>query len=59
MSKESILWAEKSSCIRKETDNIDILLISKNGDRKIVLPIRITSRPPSSIGKWNQLSQFR
>ena len=41
----------------KETDDIDILVTSKNGDRKIMQYIRITSRPPS-IRKWNQLSQF-
>ena len=30
---------------RKETVNIDILLTSRNGDRKIIQSIRITSRP--------------
>ena len=30
---------------RKETVNIDILVTSRNGDRKIMQSIRITSRP--------------
>ena len=32
---------------RKETVDIDILVTSRNGDRKIMQSIRITSRPPS------------
>ena len=47
------------SCARKETVDIDILVTSRNGDRKIMQSIRITSRLPSRIRKWNQLSQFR
>ena len=43
---------------RKETVDIDILVTSRNGDRKIMQSIRITSRPPSRKKKWNQLSQF-
>ena len=38
------------SCARKETVDIDILVTSKNGDRKIMQSIRITSRPPSRKG---------
>ena len=49
----------ESSCARKETVDVDILVIFRNGDRKIVQSIRITSRPPSRMRKWNQLSQFR
>ena len=30
------------SCARKETVEIDILIISRNGDRKIMQSIRIT-----------------
>ena len=37
----------ESSCARKETVDIDILVISRNGDRKIMQSIRITSRPTS------------
>ena len=48
-----------SSCARKETVDIDILVTSRVGDRKIMQSIRITSRPPSGIRKRNQLSQFR
>ena len=48
----------ESSCGRKETTDIDILLTSRNGDRKIMQSIRITSTPPSTKIKWNQLSQF-
>ena len=46
------------SCARKETVDIDILVTSRNGDRKIMQFIRITSRPPLRKRKWNQLSQF-
>ena len=49
----------ESSCARKETFDIDILVTSRNGDRKIIQSIRIMSRPPLRIRKWNQLSQFR
>ena len=48
----------ESSCARKETVDIDILVTSRNGDRKIMQSIRITSRPPSRKRKWNQLSKF-
>ena len=48
----------ESSCARKETTDIVILLTSRNGDRKIMQSIRITSTPPSTKIKWNQLSQF-
>ena len=47
------------SCARKETVDIDILKKSMSGDRKIMQPIRIMSRPPSRIRKWDHLSQFR
>ena len=43
----------------KETFDIDILVTSRNGDRKIMQSIRITSRPPLRTRKWNKLSQFK
>ena len=46
------------TCEKKEIVNIDILLTSRNGDRKIMQSIRIMSRPTSRKTKWNQLSQF-
>ena len=46
------------NCVRKETVDINILVTSRNCDRKIMQSIRITSRPPSRKRKWNQLSQF-
>ena len=46
------------SLVRKGTIDIDILVTSRNGDRKIMQSIRITSRPPLRKRKWNQLSQF-
>ena len=49
----------ESSCARKETADIDIFVTYRNGDRKIMQSIRIKSRPPSRIRKWNQFSQFR
>ena len=49
----------ESSCVRKETVDIDILVTSGNGGRKIMQSIRIMSRTPSRTRKWNQFSQFR
>ena len=46
----------ESSWARKETVDVDILVTSRNGDRKIMPSLR---RPPSKIKKWNQLGQFR
>ena len=46
------------TCARKETANTDILVTSRNGDRKIRQSIRMKSRPNLRKGKWNQLSQF-
>ena len=37
----------ETCCARKETVDIDILVTSRNGDRKIMQSIRITNRPPS------------
>ena len=37
------------SCARKETIDIDILVISRYGDKKIMPSFRITSRPPPRI----------
>ena len=48
----------ESSCARKETVDKDILVTSRNGDRKIMQSIKITSRPTPRKMKWNQLSQF-
>ena len=48
----------ESTCARKETANTDILVTSRNGDRKIMRSIRITSKASSRKKKWNQLSQF-
>ena len=50
---------KQSSCARKATVHIDILSTSRNGDRKIMQSIRMTSLPPSRKRRWNQLSQFR
>ena len=46
------------SYAKKETVDIDILVPSRNGDRKIMQFTRITSRSTSRKRKWNQLSQF-
>ena len=39
----------ESSCARKETVDMDILVTSRNSDRKIMQSIKITSRPPLRI----------
>ena len=46
----------ESSCARKETVDIDILVTSRNGGRKIMQSVRIASRTTSRKTKWNQLS---
>ena len=48
----------ESTCARKEIIDINILVTSRNGDRKIMQSIRIMIRPPLRIRKWNQFSQF-
>ena len=48
----------ESRCVRKETVDMDILVTSRKGDRKIIQFIKITSRPHSRKRKWKQLSQF-
>ena len=54
-SKESIL---ETSCLGKETVDIDILVTSRDSDRKIMQSIRITSTPLTRKSKSNQLSQL-
>ena len=49
----------ESSCARKETVDIDILVTSRNGGRKIMQSIKIRSRPTSRIKKWNQFGHFK
>ena len=44
--------------MRKETDDIDILIRFRNDDRKIMESIRIKGRPPMRITNWSHLSQF-
>ena len=46
----------ESSCARKETVDIDIPVASKNGDRKIMQSIRITSRLPRRTGSRTSLT---
>ena len=45
--------------IAREFQSLAVSEISCNSDRNIMQSIRITSRPPSTIRKENQLSQFR
>ena len=48
-----------SSCARKETVDIDTLVTSRNGDRKVMESIRITSRPPSRIREVEPAEQVQ
>ena len=48
----------ESSCTSKETVAKDVLVPSRNVDRKIIQSIRIMRRPPSRKGNWSQLSQL-
>ena len=43
----------ESNCVKKKTADIDILVTPKNGHRRIMQSIRITSRPPTRMRKWN------
>ena len=56
--KHSIGKELQSSYTKKETVDIDILATFRNGDRKFIQSIRITSRPSSRKKKWDQLSKF-
>ena len=47
------------SYARKETSGTDILVTSKNSDRKIMQSIRIKNRPPLRIKKWNQMDIYQ
>ena len=49
----------KSINFRFNTADTDILVTSRNGDRKKMQSIRIANGPLSRIRKWNKLSQFR
>ena len=49
---------QESSCARKETVDIDILVTSRNGGRKIMQSIKIRGRPTSRIKKWSQFGHF-
>ena len=48
----------ESSCAREETVDINILVTSRNGDRKTMQYIRTTNRTLTRKRKWNQLNQF-
>ena len=45
--KKTFYWQSipESSCAKKEIIDIDILVTSRNGDRKIMQSIRLTRRP--------------
>ena len=47
------------SCARKETVDIDILVTFRNGDRKIMQSIRITSRPSTKPKNIYQSNTYR
>ena len=48
-----------SSCARKQTLDRDILVTSRNGERKTMQSIRTTGRPILRKRKWSHLIQFR
>ena len=50
---------QESRRARKETVDIEILLTYRNGNRKMVLSIRITSKSAKRRSKWKQFIQFR
>ena len=52
--RKAFYWQRtaESSCARKETVDIDNLVTSRNGVRKIMQSMKITSRPLLRKGKW-------
>ena len=43
----------ESSCAIKEAVDIDLLITSRNGDRKFIQPVRIASEPAMRMpGEW-------
>ena len=48
----------KSSCARKETVDIDILVTSRNGDKKNHAIYQNNKKTFLKKRKWNQLSQL-
>ena len=52
-------WAEGKHSRKRIQDTVDIVIKSKNGDKKIMQSIRITSGPSTRIRKTNQFCQFR
>ena len=55
--RKAFYWQRipKFSYVRKQSADIDILVTYRNGDRKIMQSVGITSRPPSRIRKLNKL----
>ena len=53
--RKAFYWQRipESRCGRKENFDVDILVTSRNDDRKIMQSIRIMSRTPSRKRKWN------
>ena len=54
ISPGKAFWGQKipqSRCARKETADRGIIKTSKNGDRKIMQPVRIKSGSPTQIRK--------
>ena len=44
---------------RGGSNYVDILITSRNSERKIIQSIRIAGGPPTRKKKWNQFIQFR
>ena len=59
LARTGKIWHTLVLCNVSPLCHVDILVKFRNGDRKIMRSIRILSRPPSRIWKWDQLSQFR
>ena len=56
ISKEDILQAENSRVKNSKDVDIDILISSKKGDRKIKQAFTKTSRPVARMRTWSQPS---
>ena len=58
--RKAFYWQKipESSCARKETVDVGILVTSRDGDRKIKQSIRKTSRSPSRIWKFHLICKM-
>ena len=58
-AENSIVQTREAVEKDREAVDIDILMIFRNGDIKVMKLIRTASTTPTRIKKWNQFNQLR